>query len=162
MKQFTLPRDSQNEQRTFGTMLRENKTRVFETLEPPNPMPAGSYIWELRYSPSHKFAVFGALNVPGHDNIEIHPGNSAKDTKDCILPGLVRGTLDVDGETVDAVLHSKSAFDAFMAEMGVASYASLTNDDMVAGFRLAHPDSGRFLLTITNAPPVVIAAESAS
>lgn len=42
------------------------------------------------------------LKVPGHDFVEMHPGNSLADTHDCILPGF--------GKAVDYVSHSQDAF----------------------------------------------------
>lgn len=42
------------------------------------------------------------LKVPNHEFVEIHPGNSLKDTKDCILPGF--------GKDIDWVSNSEKAF----------------------------------------------------
>ena len=43
------------------------------------------------------------LGVPGHDYVEIHPGNCLKDTHDCLLPG--------QAKDVDLVAESEAAWE---------------------------------------------------
>jgi hypothetical protein len=52
-------------------------------------------------------------NVIGHEGIEIHPGNTAADTRDCLLVGLSYGP--------DRVLESKIAFDMLFAKLEATS-----------------------------------------
>lgn len=70
-------------------------------------IPPGEYICQRRHSPHFGFDVFELQDVPGHDNIEIHPGNSEKDSEGCILLGIFRQGNDI--------LESKAAFDKFMS-----------------------------------------------
>jgi Family of unknown function (DUF5675) len=59
---------------------------------------------------SHPFETFQLMNVPGHTNILVHPGNHEADSEGCILVG-----LDRQGDT--AVLESRAAFLAFMKNL---------------------------------------------
>jgi hypothetical protein len=165
MKEFTLSRDDQNESRSFGMLLRENGTRVAETIELPwldneaqkSCVPPERFVFALRYSAKHGYAVPGALAVPGRSNIEVHIDNVVQTLLGCIGLGTVRGTLEYPKESgvmVDAVLNSKTAFIAFMKEIGCENYAQLTSDEAVRGFCLAHPDSGQFAITFSNMPVV--------
>lgn len=72
-------------------------------LEPANPLPAGVYECWLRWSVANRCWVIAVMNVPGHDNVEVHIGNSAKDTTLCLLVGLAR-----EG---DYITHSADAFE---------------------------------------------------
>lgn len=49
------------------------------------------------------------LDVPGFSGVRIHPGNTAKDTEGCLLPGLDRLT--------NGVGRSRIAFDQLFADM---------------------------------------------
>ena len=60
------------------------------TLEPANPIPAGSYLMEFYMSPKWDFLVPLLKGVPGHSYVEIHIGDLPSDTKDCILVGTDR------------------------------------------------------------------------
>ena len=63
--------------------------------------------------------VFEIEHVPHRENIEIHHGNTTKDTKGCILVGIRFGTLDDD----QAVLRSDLAFANLMgALVGIESF----------------------------------------
>lgn len=72
---------------------------VYFTLEPPykdsstkpRAIPAGTYSVSYRWSPKHGMNVPHVENVPGFEDIEIHPGNFPKDTLGCCLVGLSRG-----------------------------------------------------------------------
>jgi hypothetical protein len=69
------------------------------------------------------------LNVPGHDFVEMHPGNSPSDTKMCILPG--------QAKDVDYVMESRAAFE---------TVASLVEEKLKAG---------KFYIGITGGTPNV-------
>src|SRR5258708_1794019 len=88
---------------------------VFEcfVLEPPSPIPAGTY--EVKIQPSAKFhrPMPFLQNVPGHEAIEIHWGNTAQDTKDCLIVG--------QNTTPDFVGESIAAFNALFAKLEATS-----------------------------------------
>lgn len=97
---------------TLG-VLRLNDKAICCTLEPPwldnkkgSSIPVGSYIVTRYRSPSKNpqldYQVFLLHDVPGRDYIEIHIGNTVKDTKGCILVGRTYSTLN--GQR--ALLHS--------------------------------------------------------
>jgi hypothetical protein len=54
------------------------------------------------------------MNVPGYEGIRIHPGNTVKDTKGCILVGwnLEKGRLD----------NSRVAMEMLMRNLRTANY----------------------------------------
>lgn len=52
--------------------------------------------------------IMGLVDVPGRSDIEIHPGNSSKDTKGCQCPGSTRSTDFVGGSVLaEAKLFAK-------------------------------------------------------
>jgi Family of unknown function (DUF5675) len=69
-------------------------------------IPIGNYTCQRYLSPKFGYEVFRLINVPEHDFIEIHKGNTNVDSDGCILLGEAR-----DGGTI---LYSKFAFDSFM------------------------------------------------
>ena len=148
-----LIRDEQSEVGTFGRLLLDDGTVFCCTCEPPSPMPAGTYDVSLRYSPSHGYAVPGLKNVPGHNDIEIHAGNTKADTKDCVLPGdsiadQVKGS---DGVLQKGVTNSRATFLKLMTLLGVPSYKDLKTWDDVKEFRDQNPGAGDFSITIEDA-----------
>lgn len=73
---------------TYGQLLLDG-VHECETLEPcPFDIPAGTYQVVKYNSPKFKMPVPRVLDVPGHEGIEIHPGNYAHDTAGCVLVGL--------------------------------------------------------------------------
>ncbi len=78
----------------------------FYTLEPKNPIPKGEYNITLYDSPIHGYLVPLLNGVPGYAYIEIHIGNSIKDTQGCILIGMSKNT--------NIILESTKAFLIFM------------------------------------------------
>lgn len=86
----------------------------YYTLERPDKhAPVGKHKAFLDYSPTRKCMVYELENIEGITELQIHNGNRLKHTKACILIGESHGWLK--GER--AVLTSKPAFNAFMAEM---------------------------------------------
>jgi hypothetical protein len=70
-------------------------------LEPQPPIPAGVYDVKLLHSVKFNRIMPFLLAVPGHTGIEIHWGNTAKDTKDCLLVGRTKAK-DFVGESHEA------------------------------------------------------------
>jgi hypothetical protein len=70
------------------------------TLEPPQPILAGTYEVIINMSQRFQRLMPLLLNVPGHTGIRIHWGNWRKDTEDCLLVGETQGK-DFIGYSVD-------------------------------------------------------------
>lgn len=113
MTQLTLTRISTSENGTFGVVTMGNRI-IFVTCEDPwkdnavgeSCIPAGKYA-VAPYS-SKKFPrSWQILGVPGRSLILIHVGNTIRDTRGCILPGMGFGELD----GLEAVLDSGRAMD---------------------------------------------------
>lgn len=81
-------------------------------LEPPNPISAGVFIVKILHSLKFDRLMPFLLGVPGHTGIEIHWGNTAKDTKDCLIVGRTKAP--------DFVGESKLAFEALFAKLSQA------------------------------------------
>lgn len=86
------------------------------TLEPAEPIPAGTYAILLYQSPKFGEQVPWLQGVPGHTFIEMHCGNSAKDTEGCILVALDGGASDDNW-----VSRSRPALDNLVSKMRAAS-----------------------------------------
>jgi hypothetical protein len=76
-------------------------------------IPTGVY--EVIISFSNKFQKFLPLllDVKGYEGIRIHPGNTAKDTLGCLLPGTAKEK--------DKVLNSRIAFEALFTKLKAAT-----------------------------------------
>lgn len=70
----------------------------------------GIYTCERRVSPELGYELFQIMNVPNCTYIEIHIGNSRKDSKGCVLVGM--GIAQVSG--LQMITQSKIAFGKFM------------------------------------------------
>jgi hypothetical protein len=77
-------------------------------------IPAGTYQVVNTYSPRFGKYLPLLLNVPGYAGVRIHPGNYAKDTEGCLLPGT--GLL-ADGSGVS---NSRVAFEALFTKIKAA------------------------------------------
>lgn len=125
-----LIRDSADAERTYGTLQDDDGTVIVQTLERPwadnahniSCIPAGTYPAFRFDSPHIGYQLFQLANVPDRVGIDIHIGNTPKDTQGCILVGNERG--QVGG--ADAVLQSKAAFKAFMDHLDGIDRFTLT------------------------------------
>jgi hypothetical protein len=116
-----LQRLSQTPAVTLGRFLTDKGEEICKTLELPwrnnatgiSCIPAGSYTARRRYSPDNQCDVFEIANVDGRQNIEIHHGNTVRDTKGCILVGMRFDDL----MGISAVMNSDVAFARLMTVM---------------------------------------------
>jgi hypothetical protein len=123
-----LKRDDQNERRTFGAIYTEEGEKLCETLELPwrnneinvSCIPAGEYEVHLEFSFRFNRWLYWLKDVPGRGAIEIHVGNTTKDTEGCILVGSER--------VGDSVRKSKIAFDRFMGFMEGKGFTLFVRD----------------------------------
>lgn len=91
MKKFLVKREIVSNKAILGILLDETK-ELARSLENPyrntkkdSAIPLGIYKCKRDYT--GKFQYWKVLDVPGRENIEIHPGNTEKDTEGCILLG---------------------------------------------------------------------------
>lgn len=102
---------------TEGRLFVDNGVEPFcATLEPVEPIPAGTYAVVLYQSPRFGEQVPWLQGVPGHTFIEMHCGNSATDTHGCILVALEGGVSDDNW-----IARSRPAFDALVGKIRAAS-----------------------------------------
>ena len=129
---FTLTRTECGAFGQFGVLKDEQGRFVAHTLEHAYPVidqycpkvPEGVYTCLLgmhQLSTGPAFPAYELQNVPNHSGILLHPGNTQGDSHGCILLGAQRGNLS----GVPAVLDSKVAFNAFMAQCAGASTITL-------------------------------------
>ena len=107
-----VQRQASDEVATMGQLFLADAPECF-TLEPPTPIPAGTYPLSIYWSPRFQRLMPHVDGVPGHTGILIHWGNWAKDTEDCLLVGSVEGT--------DFVGHSVAEFDTLYQKVQAAS-----------------------------------------
>ena len=124
-----LRRDHEDDDGTTGILLASGLPSL-EVMELPwrenrqcrSRVPAGRYRVVPRLSP--RFGrVLHVLDVPGRSYILFHSGNLAGDvergrlthSQGCLLPGLRRGVLAVEGRRQRAVLQSRPAMRRLMA-----------------------------------------------
>lgn len=74
-------------------------------------IPQGRYKLSIVWSPKHGYMVPLVNDVPGFSAIEIHPGNTDRDTEGCLLLGLIHQP----GK--DFVGASNAAWDNFMPKL---------------------------------------------
>lgn len=118
---FTLNRTEVGPFGQFGVLTDEKGKFVAHTLEHAYPVidqylpkvPAGVYtclLGQHQLSTGPAFAAYELQNVPNHQGILLHPGNTQSDSHGCILLGLEKGEI----AHVPAVLRSRDAFNGFM------------------------------------------------
>lgn len=139
MKALTLQRDCEVGDCTLGTLLAEDGSQIAVTLEEKwvdqdhnglgdknvSRIPPGTYEGFHRNSPARGYIVPELKGVPGRGNIQIHKGNTTKDTLGCILVG----TATVKGQP--AISESKAAFAKLMAYLNGEDF-TLTVKDIAA------------------------------
>lgn len=111
-----VKRDQFTEVSTVGVLYVNGHMECY-TLEPPKregdvkprAIPCGTYDLTIRWSAKHGRLIPHVENVSGFEGIEIHIGNSAKDTEGCLLVGLSRSPDFVGG--------SHGAFDKLFSRM---------------------------------------------
>lgn len=80
-------------------------------------IPQGKYRLTPYPSPKHRMTVPLLHDVPGFDMIEIHKGNTCKDTQGCILIGTgAQLTPEQDTKAINTVSNSAAAYSSFYAE----------------------------------------------
>ncbi len=93
---ITVFRRCFTEKSTIGGMEIDGAFQCY-TLEPrrdrsigkPYCIPPGTYKYAMQYSPRFEMATPHLQDVPGFFLIEIHPGNTQRDTEGCTLVGQV-------------------------------------------------------------------------
>ena len=79
------------------------------TLEPANPIPAGTYDLTIRWSNHFQRNMPHVEEVPGHTGILIHWGNWSENTHDCTLVGMTLGE--------DFIGQSREEFDSLFRKI---------------------------------------------
>lgn len=123
-----LLRIAEREDATLGVLFVDEIPRLV-TLELPwrfnekeiSCIPLGRYLFERFVSPKHG-ETFKLLHVPDREEIEFHPGNTAHDTKGCILVGNRFGV--VTGKSM--IIESKDAFEWLLRFIGDRDDGELT------------------------------------
>lgn len=106
---------------TLGVLIAPEGIPLALTLEPAwrnnehavSCIPQGSYQCRRLVSP-HFGETFGVTEVPDRDHILFHKGNTAQDTKGCIIVGAQFGRT-TSGEP--SLIMSASGYGAFMASL---------------------------------------------
>ena len=128
MQRAILWRRQEGDQGTLGVLSGSGLSPT-HIMEPPwrgnrrnrSCIPAGLYEVVPHLSPRHRRCLL-VTQVPGRSHILFHAGNLGGDvergwhthTQGCLLPGLRRGRLVVDGRRQAAVLASRTAFRQLM------------------------------------------------
>ena len=128
MQRAILSRRHEGEQGTQGILSGPGLSPTW-IMEPPwrgnrrnrSCIPAGLYEVVPHLSPRHRRCLL-VTQVPGRSHILFHAGNLGGDvergwhthTRGCLLPGLRRGRLAVDGRRQAAVLASRTALRQLM------------------------------------------------
>lgn len=123
---ITLKRISFGHHPVHGVLLDSNGLPLCVTLEnlwldnKPNIscIPNGEYKVKLQDSPKYGPNMWTLQHVIGRSHILIHWGNTAEDTRGCILVGRTFGTLDEE----PAILASRNAYAALRGRIGLLPF----------------------------------------
>lgn len=141
MRTLTLLRESEIGDATLGRMVTPEGTTLCVTLEElwhddnndglgdrnKSRIPAGKYKAFRRRSPARNGQeLFELIGVPGRGNIQIHTGNTTKDTLGCILLG------SKVTPNQPAIEGSRIAFEKFMAYFAGDDGFELVVEDVAA------------------------------
>lgn len=138
MLTLTLPRIKHTTFATFGEFRDPEGRHLCFALERPwldnqhgiSCIPAGTYLVRRRWSPKHQANVWGLIDVPNRDDIEIHPANDARELEGCIAPGTEIGevTTPAFGDGY-GVRHSVDALALLDAAIGATEEWTLIIQD---------------------------------
>ena len=121
------------EDRVLGTMYIDGY-EVYDTLEPSNCIPAGTYQVKMTYSPAFRKYLPLIMGVPGRDGIRIHSGNFPTDTAGCVLVGLrEQNYLTCSRECMDSLLTLFKAHKDETHTIEVVDAADLAGSAVSAG-----------------------------
>jgi hypothetical protein len=115
---LNLKRNSKTSQAVMGELFASNNFVCFTLEHPTLSIPTGTYPIHLEFSPRFQMMTPHLSNVPGRTMIEIHPGNTMKNTEGCILVGM--------DKTTDAVLESRRAYQVLMDRIDFTQPLTLT------------------------------------
>lgn len=133
---LTLQRSPSSELSTIGKLFIDAEY-FCDTLELPvaetplperNAIPAGTYELTLQYSYHFQRYNLRLIGVPGFQGIELHTGNSPRDTEGCVLIGTAGKQPDwiYDSDIMYTALMSKIRDYIFSDALGV--YQPITLD----------------------------------
>jgi RHS repeat-associated protein len=126
---INIVRESENALFTAGKII-VNVTQIGYTLELPwrenrrnvSRIPAGTYFGQVAYSGTFERDVIRILNVPGREDVEIHPGNFYSSTEGCPLvgksvggKGFVYDSAEALDEILDIINYAKQ-WDSYLGE----------------------------------------------
>jgi hypothetical protein len=98
----------------------EDVVRAGEKVAGATAIPTGTYTVTIERSPSLRMLTPRLHRVPGFEGVLIHAGNSAVDTRGCILVGLAKLPSNVK------IYKSQEAFQALLAKLLDATSIELT------------------------------------
>jgi hypothetical protein len=116
-----IVRDTETKDATLGILTVADTSLSLQTLEQlwrgnahsVSRIPPGTYPMAWIYSAKHERSLWNILSVPGRDCIEVHSGNTQRDTKGCIILGSER----MFRADVSYVLASRVALASFEARL---------------------------------------------
>lgn len=133
-----IERTISNNKGTFGNVTFENDDHAVEPMGvccEPGPdgehpcIPVGVYDCVPHDSADHP-NTYEVQNVEGRTGILLHVGNTIRDTKGCILPGMTFGILKVENpeERLPAVIGSEDAMDMLRMRIGKNNFTLTITD----------------------------------
>lgn len=109
MTVISITRFNTNNYAIIGKMMINDVFECYTLEHPILHIPTGDYPVTLEYSNRFQMITPHLQNVPNRTMIEIHPGNSERDTEGCILVGQTYDDMNV--------LQSRNAFESLMPKL---------------------------------------------